>query len=106
MTSQQPEAAGAAWKGADLERTIAGEDPDTGSSDDAERWVVCYAQLVKLEQELLDVLAGMIPNMPADARREAEETNLPVLMSQLERFRHRLEYWKRRKRELQETRPA
>jgi hypothetical protein len=44
----------------------------------------------------------MIPTMPKEAQREAEDTNLPVLASQLERFRHRLEYWVNRQRELQQ----
>ena len=57
--------------------------------------------LVKLEQELLDLLAGMIPSMPGDAQKEAEETNLPLLASQIERFRHRLEFWSRRRAELE-----
>jgi hypothetical protein len=35
--------------------------------------------------------------MPDAARREAENTNLPVLASQAERFRHRLDYWVKRK---------
>ena len=39
--------------------------------------------------------------MPADAQREAEETNLPVLASQVERFRHRLHYWSKRRKELE-----
>jgi len=95
------EAAGAAWEGVDLERPIRGEDPRSESLDDARRWVSVYSHLVNLEQELFDVLARMIPNMPGEAQREAEETNLPVLASQVERFRHRLDYWVKRKRELE-----
>ncbi|HET9782346.1 MAG TPA: hypothetical protein VFR33_11280, partial [Candidatus Dormibacteraeota bacterium] len=60
-----------------------------------------YSHLVKLEQELMDLMASMITRMPAEARKEAEETNLPVLASQSERFRHRLEYWSRRRSELE-----
>jgi hypothetical protein len=56
---------------------------------------------VTLEQELFDVLARMIPNMPTEAQREAEQTNLPVLASQVERFRHRLDYWVKRKATLE-----
>jgi hypothetical protein len=63
--------------------------------------VAVYGHLVNLEQELFDVLARMIPRMPADAIREAEETNLPVLASQVERFRHRLDFWSKRRRELE-----
>ena len=47
------------------------------------------------------MLARMIPRMPADAQREAEETNLPVLASQVERFRHRLQFWSKRRKELE-----
>ena len=39
--------------------------------------------------------------MPREAQHEAEETNLPVLASQVERFRHRLDYWVRRQEELE-----
>jgi hypothetical protein len=101
MASKE-EAAGAAWEGADLDRPIAGEDPESDSLEDARRWVTVYSHLVKLEQELLDLMAGMITRMPDEARKEAEETNLPVLASQIERFRHRLDFWSRRRGELEE----
>ena len=39
----------------------------------------------------------MIPGMPTDAQKEAERTNLPVIASQVERFRHRLDYWQKRR---------
>ena len=102
MASRKEEAAGAAWEGADLDRPLRGEDPKSGSLAEARHWVVVYRHLVKLEQDLLDMLAQMIPTMPREAQREAEETNLPVLASQVERFRHRLDYWVKRERELQE----
>jgi hypothetical protein len=101
MASSRGEAAGAAWDGADLERPIVGEDPGTGSLAEARRWITVYSHLVKLEQDLLDVLAETIPRMPGEAQREAEETNLPVLASQVERFRHRLEFWMGRKHEIE-----
>jgi hypothetical protein len=104
MASDKEEALSAAWEGADLERTIVGEDPTSDSLEDARHWVAVYSHLVKLEQELFDVLAKMIPRMPTDAKREAEETNLPLLASQAERFRHRLAFWSKRKRELEAAR--
>jgi hypothetical protein len=90
------------WEGADLERTIQGEDPGTDSLEEARRWVTVYSHLVHLEQNLLDVLAGTIARMPDEAQREAEETNLPVLAAQVERFRHRLEFWVGRKHVLED----
>jgi hypothetical protein len=101
MASNKEEAAGAAWQGADLERPLTGEDPGSQSLADAERWIAVYHQLVNLEQQLLDVLALIIPSMPEAARKEAEETNLPVLASQVERFRHRLALWQKRRDELE-----
>jgi hypothetical protein len=105
MASRE-EAAGAAWEGANLERPIPGENPESDSLEDARRWVAVYSHLVKLEQDLLDVLAGMIPTMPGEAQEEAEQTNLPVLASQVERFRHRLEFWSKRRAELESRRPG
>jgi hypothetical protein len=104
MASRE-EAAGAAWEGADLERTILGEDPESDSLEEARRWVSVYSHLVKLESDLLDVLAGMIPTMPDEAQQEAEQTNLPVLASQVERFRHKLEFWSKRRAELEAREP-
>jgi len=101
MASKKEEAAGAAWEGADLERPISGEDPESRSLAEARRWIAVYRHLVKLEQELFDMLARMIPTMPQEAQREAEATNLPVIASQVERFRHRLDYWVKREQELQ-----
>ena len=100
MASRKEEAAEAAWAGADLDRPISGEDPKSDSLPEARRWILVYRHLVKLEQDLFDMLAKMIPTMPKEAQREAEETNLPVLASQVERFRHRLDYWVNREREL------
>jgi hypothetical protein len=105
MASGKGGAAGAAWEGADLGRAMAGEDPASASLEDARHWVGVYSHLLNLEQELFDVLARMIPMMPSEAKKEAEETNLPVLASQLERFRHRLDLWSKRKRELEARQP-
>ena len=105
MASRREEAAGAAWEGADLERPISGEDPNSESLAEARRWTAVYRHLVKLEQELFDLLAKVIPTMPKEAQREAEETNLPVLASQVERFRHRLDYWVKRQHELEQKQP-
>jgi hypothetical protein len=90
----------AAQKGADLDRRIDGEDPDTQSPDSIRQWLKTYAELLALEADLLDMLAERLPRMSNGARREAEETNLPVIVSQLERFRYRLDFWKKRRKEL------
>ena len=72
------------------------------SLEEARRWVSVYSHLVHLEQQLFDALARMIPEMPSEAQREAEQTNLPVIASQVERFRYRLAYWSKRKGDLEQ----
>lgn len=104
MASEKEEAEEAAREGADLERLLSGEDPESDSLTEARHWVTVYGHLVNLEQQLFDLLAELIPSMPREAQREAEDTNLPVLATQLERFRHRLDYWVRREQELREQR--
>ena len=82
-----------------------GEDPATASLMEARHWVAVYSHLVNLEQELFDVLARMIPSMPGEAREEAQRTNLPIIASQVERFRHRLDFWQKRRAELERKTP-
>ncbi len=94
------EAARAGWQGADLDREAGGENSDTDSADEIQRWIVAYSSLLRLERQLLEVFAQVLPNMPPDAQQEAERTNVPILLSQIRRFEHRLEYWKKRKEQL------
>jgi hypothetical protein len=100
MQADQSAATEAARKGADPHRLMDGEDPSTQSPQTAHQWLKAYAELLALEADLLDMIAERMPNMCDEARREAEETNLPVIVTHIERFRHRLEFWRQRKQEL------
>ena len=91
----------AARKGADPNRPIDGEDPSAQSPVVVRRWLRTYAELESLEMELLDLLAFRAAQMSEDARHEAGETNFPVLVSQLDRFHKRLDFWQQRKREME-----
>jgi hypothetical protein len=100
MQADQSGAAEAARKGADPHRLMDGEDPGTQSAQTAHQWLKAYAELLELEADLLDTIAERMPGMSDEARHETEETNLPVIVTQIERFRHRLEFWRQRKQEL------
>jgi hypothetical protein len=91
----------AARKGGDAERPMDGEDPSAQAPGVVRQWLRAYAELESLESELLDVLAARAAHMSKEAVQEAEETNLPVLLSQLERFRKRGDYWRQRAQELE-----
>ena len=67
--------------------------------------ILAYRHLVSLEQELFDTLARFIPSMPKEAQREAEHANLPLISSQVARYRERLDYWVKRGRELEKKEP-
>lgn len=101
MASVKREAARAASRGADPERTLVGEDPATASLKEARWWLKVYAELTEFEEQLLNDFASSIATLPTDARDEAVDTNLPVIESQLRRFRHRRGYWAGRVRTLQ-----
>ena len=100
MQADQSRATEAARKGADPHRLMDGEDPGTQSAQSAHHWLKAYAELLELEADLLDMIAERMPGMSDEARHEAEETNLPVIVTQMERFRYRLEFWRQRKQEL------
>lgn len=101
MASGEQEAALAASRGADPERTLVGEDPATASLKEARWWFKVYAELTDLEEHLFNDLASTVGRMAAEARNEAMETNMPIIESQLRRFRHRRGYWSTRVRALQ-----
>jgi hypothetical protein len=86
----------AARRGADTERPIEGEDPTIYSPEVNRRWQAAYSELLHLETGLLHFLSEQVPRMSADAQREAQLTNLPLIESQVERFRQRLEFWRQR----------
>ena len=100
MEAAERPAIEAARKGADPYRPSDGEDTSAQSPDVARQWLKAYGELLELEADLLALLAERLPTMTAAARQEAEETNLPVLVSQLHRFRHRMDFWRRRKEQL------
>jgi hypothetical protein len=100
MQADQSGATEAARKGADPHRLMEGEDPGTQSAQIAHQWLKAYAELLELQADLLDMIAERMPSMCGEARHEAEETNLPVIVTQMERLRFRLEFWRQRKQEL------
>ena len=99
MNNEGPEIE-AARKGADPDRLMDGEDPDAQTLDAVLKWWTTYGELEKLETALLDLLAVRAASMSEEVRREVAETNVPVLLSQLERFRFRHAYWRQRAQEL------
>jgi hypothetical protein len=63
-------------------------------------WSNIYTQILAMEEKVLRRIEQLMASQSAEARREVELTNLPVVVAQAERFRQRLGYWNARVVEL------
>jgi len=72
------------------------EDLTTTSVQVARFWQSAYDELVRMEEQLLAQLEGMLPNLSRAARREAELTNLPMINEHLQTFKYRRAHWHER----------
>lgn len=80
-----------------------GELPLGDSSLEVARlWRRIYREVVELEERVLNTILERLPRMSAEARQEAETTNVPLISGQLDRFRHRLGLWEARAAQLEE----
>ena len=101
MPEPQGDCIEAAKRGADVERPLDGEPTLTSStSREADFWIDAYRQLVALEEQLETTIRNTMSRIGESARLEVETTNLPLIESQMERFRKRLSMWERRRRTL------
>jgi hypothetical protein len=80
----------------DEERLARGEDPATSSPREARRWISVYTELVEMETTLIKSLKARIQSMSDEARQITEQTNLPELEKDADRFRSRLAFWRQR----------
>lgn len=67
---------------------------------EAAYWLQVYTEILEMEEGVLRRINDLMATQSAQARREVELTNVPVIESQVERFRQRLGYWKARSVEL------
>lgn len=72
------------------------EDLTTTSIQVAKFWHSAYDELVRMEEQLLSQLEGMLPKLSRAARREAELTNLPMISEHLQTFKYRRAHWHER----------
>lgn len=92
----------AADRGGNSELGMDGEaEPITASLAQARYWQQIYREITAMEELVLDRIHELMARLSPEARREVERTNLPVVTSQLERFKQRLGYWSSRVTELE-----
>lgn len=78
-----------------------GEDPTTPHADEARHWLEVYDQLLTFKERTISSTQRNLAQVPApEAREDVEETDLIVLKTERDRLQQRLDFWKRRHREL------
>ena len=87
----------AAIRGGDTEQGMETEaDPLTGNLEQAVYWHKIYSEIVVMEEGVLARIHELMADQSAEARREAELSNVPVVFAQLARFKRRRGYWDKR----------
>ncbi|HEY1455352.1 MAG TPA: hypothetical protein VGG31_02555 [Candidatus Dormibacteraeota bacterium] len=92
----------AAARGGNPSQTMDGEaDPKSASMEQALYWKQIYAEILAMEEKVMERILDLMSKQSPRARREVELTNVPVVAAQAARFRARLGFWSERVRELQ-----
>lgn len=96
----------------DVTAEIRGGDPDQGMTDETDLgsasleeamfWTKVYSEILAMEEQVLSRIHELMALESAWVRREVEESNLPVIQAQVDRFRLRHDKWKSRVTELEE----
>jgi hypothetical protein len=86
---------------ADPDRLLPGEDPTSPYPDDADKWIEVYQELLVFKRRLLGVADEALEGLEdKPARKEVIDTDRIVLETEVKRFARRLEFWKKRRQEL------
>ncbi len=92
----------AATRGGDHSIGMEGEaDPQTASLEQSLFWSKIYAEILTMEEAVLDRITQLVAKQSPQARQEVELTNVPVVVAQVERFRQRGRLWASRVNALQ-----
>lgn len=92
----------AAARGGDASHAMDGEaDLRSASIEEALYWRQTYAEILVMEEKVMERVHDLMASQTAVVRREVELTNVPVIAAQVDRFRQRLGFWTSRLRELE-----
>jgi hypothetical protein len=92
----------AASRGGDPDQLMDGEaDLGTASIEQALFWTKVYSEILAMETKVMARVQELMAAESDTVRREVQLTNVPVIASQVERFRQRHEYWDLKVKSLQ-----
>jgi hypothetical protein len=94
----------AADRSVDPDALLDGEDPRSRHPDDVRHWISAYSELIEYKERLLATSSRDRATMEnPSARTETAEVDVPILRTELGRYRRRLDFWQRRNSELRTT---
>jgi hypothetical protein len=70
--------------------------------EDAAHWIRVYLELCTTKAGMIESLRALTEAQTSDVREELERSDILQLEAQLQAFRRRLGYWRRRQEELVE----
>jgi hypothetical protein len=76
-------------------------DLGSASMEQALFWTKVYGEILSMEEKVMARVQELMATQSPRVRREVQLTNVPVIASQVERFRQRHVYWDLKVRELQ-----
>ncbi|TMD01537.1 MAG: hypothetical protein E6J05_01605 [Chloroflexi bacterium] len=91
----------AAERGGDWRQPMDGEIAlEQATLKQALYWRQIYTEILVMEEQVLARIRQLMTSQSNEGRREVEQTNVPVVIAQAERFRQRRGYWEARVIEL------
>lgn len=84
----------------DLNRRLEGEDLETRYVEDARHWETVYRELHSFKISVLNTAEEQGRNVPDGGRSEVDD-DLTILRAEARRLATRLDYWRRRRAELE-----
>ncbi|HSO93875.1 MAG TPA: hypothetical protein VLS53_05325 [Candidatus Dormibacteraeota bacterium] len=90
-----------AVQGADPDRLLDGEDPETLQIHDIDHWIRVYQDLLAFKRQLLATANEIVPDLADAAREEVGKTDLPAMDAEARKFQRRLEFWQQRRKQLE-----
>lgn len=84
------------------DRLLPGEESDVSRIEDAMHWMAVYTELLAGKARMLDLLLKQIDDTDRDEIRDELTHDQAIMLTELERFQRRLNYWHEREMRLRE----
>jgi hypothetical protein len=96
-----PDADEAADRAVDQTALLDGEDPGSKYPEDVLHWINAYSELIEFKEGLINKSRSEIADMEnPNARKEADDVDVTILVAELDRYQKRLRFWKQRREDL------